>query len=70
MLITHDLGLVASHADRVMVMYAGRVAEFADTDDIYYHPRHAYTSACSPAWPASISGGRIASSPSPAPRRA
>ncbi|HEX4017076.1 MAG TPA: ABC transporter ATP-binding protein [Frankiaceae bacterium] len=42
-LITHDLGLVASHADRVMVMYAGRVAEYAETDDIYYHPRHAYT---------------------------
>jgi peptide/nickel transport system ATP-binding protein len=42
-LITHDLGLVASHADRVMVMYAGRVAEYADTDRIYYHPRHAYS---------------------------
>jgi peptide/nickel transport system ATP-binding protein len=42
-LITHDLGLVASHADRVMVMYAGRVAEYANTNDIYYHPRHAYS---------------------------
>jgi oligopeptide/dipeptide ABC transporter ATP-binding protein len=42
-LITHDLGLVASHADRVMVMYAGRVAEYATTDDVFYHPRHAYT---------------------------
>jgi peptide/nickel transport system ATP-binding protein len=42
-LITHDLGLVASHADRVMVMYAGRVAEYADTNGIYYHPRHAYS---------------------------
>jgi peptide/nickel transport system ATP-binding protein len=42
-LITHDLGLVASHADRVMVMYAGRVAEYAPTDDIFYRPRHAYT---------------------------
>jgi peptide/nickel transport system ATP-binding protein len=42
-LITHDLGLVASHADRVMVMYAGRVAEYADTNDIFYQPRHAYT---------------------------
>jgi oligopeptide/dipeptide ABC transporter ATP-binding protein len=42
-LITHDLGLVASHADRVMVMYAGRVAEYAETDDVYYHPRHAYS---------------------------
>jgi peptide/nickel transport system ATP-binding protein len=42
-LITHDLGLVASHADRVMVMYAGRVAEYADINDIFYRPRHAYT---------------------------
>ena len=42
-LITHDLGLVAGHADRVVVMYAGRVAETAGTDDLYYRPRHAYT---------------------------
>jgi peptide/nickel transport system ATP-binding protein len=42
-LITHDLGLVASHADRVLVMYAGRVAEVAPTDNIFYEPRHAYT---------------------------
>ena len=42
-LITHDLGLVASHADRVMVMYAGRVAEYAETKEIFYQPRHAYT---------------------------
>ncbi len=42
-LITHDLGLVAGHADRVLVMYAGRVAEVGDVEDIYYRPRHAYT---------------------------
>jgi peptide/nickel transport system ATP-binding protein len=42
-LITHDLGLVAGHADRVVVMYAGRVVETASTDDLYYRPRHAYT---------------------------
>jgi peptide/nickel transport system ATP-binding protein len=42
-LITHDLGLVASHADRVLVMYAGRVAELAGVEDVYYRPRHAYT---------------------------
>jgi peptide/nickel transport system ATP-binding protein len=42
-LITHDLGLVASHADRVLVMYAGKVAELASVDDIFYEPRHAYT---------------------------
>ena len=42
-LITHDLGLVASHADRVLVMYAGRVAEVATVDEVFYAPRHAYT---------------------------
>jgi peptide/nickel transport system ATP-binding protein len=42
-LITHDLGLVASHADRVLVMYAGRVAELASIEDVFYEPRHAYT---------------------------
>ncbi len=42
-LITHDLGLVAGHADRVVVMYAGRVAEVATVDDVFYRPRHPYT---------------------------
>jgi oligopeptide/dipeptide ABC transporter ATP-binding protein len=42
-LITHDLGVVAGVADRVMVMYAGRQAELANIDDIFYDPRHPYT---------------------------
>ena len=42
-LITHDLGVVAGHADRVLVMYAGKVAEAAGSDDIYHAPRHPYT---------------------------
>ena len=42
-LITHDLGLVAGHADRVLVMYAGRIAEMAAVEDVYRRPRHAYT---------------------------
>ncbi|MDP9073499.1 MAG: ABC transporter ATP-binding protein [Actinomycetota bacterium] len=42
-LITHDLGLVASHADRVLVMYAGRVAELGTADQVFYQPEHAYT---------------------------
>ena len=41
--ITHDLGIVAGVADRVMVMYAGRVAETARLDDLYEAPRHPYT---------------------------
>jgi len=41
--ITHDLGVVAGLADRVLVMYGGRVAEIALVDDLYENPRHPYT---------------------------
>ncbi len=43
MLITHDLGVVASMADYVVVMYAGRVIEKGTADDIFHHPAHPYT---------------------------
>jgi peptide/nickel transport system ATP-binding protein len=42
-LITHDLGLVAGHVDRVVVMYAGRAVEVGDVESIFYRPRHGYT---------------------------
>ena len=42
-LITHDLGVVAGMADRVLVMYAGRPVEVGAVDDIYYSPRMPYT---------------------------
>ena len=42
-LITHDLGVVASHADRINVMYAGKIVETGTADEIFYQPRHAYT---------------------------
>ncbi|MGH9247568.1 MAG: oligopeptide/dipeptide ABC transporter ATP-binding protein, partial [Acidimicrobiales bacterium] len=42
-LITHDLGVVAGLAHRVMVMYAGRAAEEATTREVFYEPRHPYT---------------------------
>jgi peptide/nickel transport system ATP-binding protein len=42
-IITHDLGVVAEHADDVMVMYAGRVAEYGSRPDIYYKAHHPYT---------------------------
>jgi oligopeptide transport system ATP-binding protein len=41
--ITHDLGVVAGIADRVLVMYGGRAAEIASVDDLYEHPQHPYT---------------------------
>jgi peptide/nickel transport system ATP-binding protein len=43
LLITHDLGVVAEMADRVVVMYAGRVAEEATAADLFADPRHPYT---------------------------
>jgi oligopeptide transport system ATP-binding protein len=42
-LITHDLGVVANMADRIIVMYAGKVVETGTADDIYYRPQHPYT---------------------------
>jgi len=43
LLITHDLGVVAETCDEVVVMYAGRVVERAQTDELFAHPRHHYT---------------------------
>ncbi len=45
MLITHDLGLVAGSADRVQVMYASRLMETGDVDEIFYESRNPYTRA-------------------------
>ncbi|HHW03361.1 MAG TPA: ABC transporter ATP-binding protein [Thermoanaerobacterales bacterium] len=43
MLITHDLGVVANMADRVLVFYAGKIVESGNVDDIFYNPQHPYT---------------------------
>ena len=42
-LITHDLGVVADVADRIQVMYAGKIIERGTTDEIFYDPKHPYT---------------------------
>lgn len=42
-LITHDLGVVAKMADRINVMYAGKIVEAGTADQIFYHPSHPYT---------------------------
>lgn len=44
-IITHNLGVVARYADRVNVMYAGRIIESGIATDIYHRPRHPYTLA-------------------------
>ena len=44
-IITHNLGVVARYASRVNVMYAGRIVEAGEADDIYHDPRHPYTIA-------------------------
>ena len=50
-LVTHDLGVIAGRADRVAVMYAGRVVETAATTTLFAHPRHPYTEALFQALP-------------------
>ena len=49
--ITHDLGVVAGIADRVIVMYAGYIVEEAGVEDLYDDPRHPYTLALLAALP-------------------
>ena len=45
LLITHDLGVVAENCDRVIVMYAGKIIETGNTDNVFSSPRHPYTLA-------------------------
>lgn len=42
-MVTHDLGVIASMCDEILVMYGGRVCERGSADDIFYHPAHEYT---------------------------
>jgi len=51
MLITHNLGVVAETADRVCIMYAGRIVEIADTFDLFGEPQHPYTKGLLHAFP-------------------
>lgn len=50
-LITHDLGVVAQMADRVAVMYAGKIVEEGTVDDVFYHSKHPYTVGLKRAMP-------------------
>ncbi len=57
-LISHDLGVVAGLADRILVMYAGRIVESTDSAELFRHARHPYTAALLKCIP-SLSGPRL-----------
>jgi peptide/nickel transport system ATP-binding protein len=50
--VTHDMSVVSRYSDRVLVMYAGQIAEAASTDAIFEHPLHPYTQGLMSAFPA------------------
>jgi oligopeptide transport system ATP-binding protein len=56
--ITHDIGIVSSFCDRVLVMYAGRIIESAPTEQLFYSPKHPYNQALQRAIPALNEKGR------------
>ena len=56
-LITHDLGVVSQVTEKIAVMYAGKVVEFGDTDQIIGNPKHPYTRGLIKALPGSLAPG-------------
>jgi len=59
LLITHDLGVVAETADRVAVMYAGRIVEEAPVGELFRDPKHPYTRALMASIPGGMPGSRL-----------
>ena len=57
--ITHDFGVVAEMADEIAVMYAGKIIEYGQSEEIFYDPRHPYTWALLSAMPDLNSSGRL-----------
>ncbi len=66
-LITHDMGVVAETAERVVVQYAGQQIERQNVNDLFHHPRHPYTAALLAALPDNAKGGRLPSIPGVVP---
>ena len=67
LLITHDLGVVAEMADRVAVMYAGRIVEEAPVRELFRDPRHPYTRGLLGSIPGGAHGGRLQAIPGTVP---
>lgn len=65
--ITHDLGVVAQMADRICVMYAGKIVEYGTSEEIFYNPAHPYTWALLSAIPDSDSKDELFCIPGAAP---
>jgi len=57
MLVTHDMGVIAETADRVAVMYAGRIVEIGPVADVIHRPRHPYTVGLMGSIPSIVEGG-------------
>jgi peptide/nickel transport system ATP-binding protein len=69
LLITHDLGIVARFAERVIVMYAGRIVEEGSVGDIFAHPRHPYTKGLLASMPGSRGRHSVQAIPAGSPDR-
>lgn len=65
--ITHDLGVVANMADRIAVMYAGRIVEIGTAEDVFYDPKHPYTWALLSSMPDIESKERLMAIPGTPP---
>ena len=66
-MITHNMGVVADTAQRVMVMYAGQIMEERSAADLFASPQHPYTAALLAALPERSEGGRLATIPGVVP---
>lgn len=57
--ITHDLGVVANMADRIAVMYAGKIVEYGQSEEVFYNPKHPYTWALLSSMPNLATSNRL-----------
>ena len=65
--ITHDLGVVANMADRIAIMYAGKIVEYGTADEVFYDPRHPYTWALLASMPDLETKEKLEASPGTPP---